>query len=393
MRHWLRWYVVLILLIIAAYLYAEYKRPPVINWTPTLVNTDKIPYGTYILYEQLEGMIGARPRELRMPMYDLVNNRVDSGEVYMLVCTDLNTTGTDEQELLKYVSKGNTVFIATEGISKSLADTLSLEIRPFDVGTDSPHLRLVNPALGSGATYAMRKRTVDGYFRKLDTARAEVLGMNTRNRVNYVRYRFGDGQLLLHTAPLAFSNYFILKDSNSAYVEKALGYLPRKPAHLYWDEFYKSGRGGASTPLRVILTKAPLRAAYFVALASILLYILFQSKRRQRIIPIIEKTRNDSVDFVETVSRVYYNQANHGNIAHKKLQYLLDFFRSRYGLQTQALDEQFEHRLSQKSGYPPDKVRVLVSVINQVRQQDQLTPEELMQFSRLIDDFKKQVNS
>jgi hypothetical protein len=393
MKNWLRWYVVLILLIVAAYLYAEYKRPPVINWTPTLVNTDKIPYGTYILYEQLQDMLGVRPKELRMPMYVLVNNRKESGEVYMLVCPNLATAATDEKELLRYIAQGNTVFIATESISASLADTLKLEIRPFDIGTDSPHLRMVNPALGNLDEYAMRKRSVDGYVRKLDTARAEVLGMNTRNRVNYVRYRFGAGQLLLHTAPLAFSNYFILKDSNSAYVEKALAYIPRRPGTLYWDEYYKIGRGGASTPLRVILTKAPLRAAYFIALASILLYILFQTKRRQRVIPIIEQPRNDSMDFVETVSRVYYNQANHGNIAHKKLQYFLDLVRTRFGLQTQVLDEHFEHRLSQKSGYPPDKMRVLVSVINQVRQQDQLTPGELMQFSRLIDEFQKQVKS
>jgi hypothetical protein len=393
MKNWLRWYVVLILLILAAYLYAEYKRPPVINWTPTLVNQDKIPYGTYILFEQLESMLGKRPEELRMPMYDLVNNREDSGEVYMLICPDLATTGTDEQELLRYISRGNTVFIATESISKSLADTLKVDIRPFDIGTDSPSLRMVNPSLGNDDAYLMRKHTVDGYFRTLDTARAEVLGMNTRNRVNYVRYRFGPGQLLLHTAPLAFSNYFILKDSNSAYVEKALAYIPRQSAKLFWDEFYKSGRGGASTPLRVILTRPALRAAYFIALASILLYVLFQSKRRQRIIPVLEQPRNDSMDFVETVSRVYYNQANHGNIAHKKMQYFLDMIRTRYGLQTQVLDEQFEHRLCQKSGYPADKVRVLVSVINQVRQQEQLTPEELMQFSRLIDEFQKQVKS
>jgi hypothetical protein len=393
MKHWMRWYVVLILVILAAYLYAEYKRPPVINWTPTLANRDKIPYGTFILYETLEDMLGVRPDELRMPMYDLVNNREDSGEIYMLICPDLSTTGTDEKELLRYVERGNTVFIATESISKSLADTLNVEIRPFDIGADSPSLRLVNPGLDSGNAYPMRRHTVDGYLRKLDTARAEVLGMNTHNRVNYVRYRFGNGQLLLHTAPLAFSNYFILADGNSAYVERALAYLPREARKLHWDEFYKIGRGGASTPLRVILTKPPLRAAYFIALSAILLYILFQTKRRQRIIPIIERPRNDSMDFVETVSRVYYNQANHQNIAQKKLQYLLDTIRTRYGLQTQVLDEHFEQRLSQKSGYAPDKVRVLVSVINQVRQQDQVTPEELMQFSRLIDEFQKQVKS
>jgi hypothetical protein len=176
-------------------------------------------------------------------------------------------------------------------------------------------------------------------------------------------------------------------------VEKALSYLPRPSEAVYWDEYYKIGRGGADTPLRVILTRPALRTAYFIALAGILLYIFFQTKRRQRIIPVMEQPRNASMDFVETVSRVYYNEGNHLHIAQKKLSYLLDHIRTRYGLQTQHLDGPFEERLSHKSGYPPDKVRVLVSVMIQLRQADQLTAAELMQFSRLIDDFHKQTDT
>jgi hypothetical protein len=314
----------------------------------------------------------------------------------MLVCGSLETNKPDESELIKYIERGNTVMIATDALSKSLADTLKLELRPFDFSMDdkdSVRLRMVNPHLGDTAWYAMKKSTVDGYFHRLDTARAEVLGVNSRGRVNFVRYKIGRGHLLIHAAPLVFSNYFILMDNNSEYVEKLLSYLPGTARTLYWDEYYKSGREGAATPLRVILTRPDLRAAYFIALAGILLYILFQTKRRQRIIPVIERPRNTSMDFVETVSRVYYNQGNHGHIAQKKLGYLLDHIRSRYGLQTQMLDEHFEQRLTHKSGYPPDKVRVLVSVINQVRQAGEMTAAELMQFSRLIDDFHKQTDA
>jgi hypothetical protein len=190
-------------------------------------------------------------------------------------------------------------------------------------------------------------------------------------------------------APLAFSNYFILKDQNAAYLENLFAYLPYKPEALYWDEYYKIGRGGDSTPLRVILTKPPLKAAYFIALFAVLLYVLFQTKRRQRIIPVIERPRNESMDFVETVSRVYFNQGDHRLIARKKLFYLLEHFRSRYSLQTQWLDEAFEARLSQKSGYPKEKVGVLVQAINQVRQEQPMNADELLRFSSLIDEFYK----
>jgi hypothetical protein len=396
MKKWMRGYMLLLLFIVAAYLYAEYKRPPVIDWTPSLSNRDKIPYGTYVLYQSLDDILGIRPEELRKPVYDHVNNREDSGEVYVLVCGSLETNRVDEAELLRYIERGNTVLIATEAISKSLADTLNLELRPFDFGMsedDSVRLKMVNPHFTDSSLYAMKKSTVDGHFHSVDTARAEVLGVNSRGRVNYVRYRIGLGQLLIHAAPLAFTNYFILKDGNSKYVEEAMSYLPRPAEALYWDEYYKIGRGGAATPLRVILTKPALRAAYFFALAGILLYILFQTKRRQRVIPVAVQPRNASMDFVETVSRVYYNQGNHSHLAQKKLAYFLDHIRSRYGLQTQVLDEQFEQRLAHKAGYPPDKVRVLVSVINQVRQAGEMTPGELMQFSRLIDEFHKHTDA
>jgi hypothetical protein len=387
---------VLMVLILAAYLYAEYKRPPVINWTPSLSAREKIPYGTYILYQGLDELFSRQPRELRVPMYDQVNNRKDSGEVYILIAPGIETSATDEAELLRYISAGNHVFIAAENLGKGLKDTLKLELTPFDFDlkdTDSTRIQLVNPVLDGKRWYSMKKNTVDGYYKKFDTSRAVVLGMNSNHKINFLRYRFGKGQLFLHAAPLAFSNYFALRAENSRYIESALSYLPQKPTAVLWDEYYKIGRGGAATPLRVILTKPALKAAYLIALAMMLLYVFFQSKRRQRVIPVIGQPRNATMDFVETVSRVYFNQGNHLQIGQQKLAYLLDDIRSRYGLQTQALDESFEQRLSHKSGYASDKVQVLVSVMNQVRHAEKMSSGELLQFSKLIDEFYKRTET
>ena len=51
---WLRWYTVLLLILIVAYVYAVYKKPVAINWERTLSNKDKIPYGTFVAYESLQ---------------------------------------------------------------------------------------------------------------------------------------------------------------------------------------------------------------------------------------------------------------------------------------------------------------------------------------------------
>lgn len=390
--NWLKGYIVIIILILGAYLYAEYKRPPAIDWSPTLSYMDKIPYGSFILFNQMKELFSHAPEVLRVPVYDHVNNRKDSGELYMLVAGEMATNTTDEAEMFSYISRGNTVFMATENFSKSLQDTLGISMNAgffTDDKMDSVSICLVNPMFGKTVFYSMQKHMVDGYFKKFDTATTTVLGMNSMGQVNFVRFDIGKGHLFLHSAPMAFTNYFVLTDSNSRYIEQALSCLPKNATAIFWDEYYKIGRGGPTTPLRVILTKPALKAAYFLALASIILFLLFQSKRKQRIIPLIEKPRNATMDFVETVSRVYYNQQNHRNIALKKVTYLLDQVRTRYGLQTQYLDEDFEMRLAHKSGVSLLVVQELVRMIDRVRSTETVLSPELMHFNRLIDEFNK----
>ncbi|HVV56366.1 MAG TPA: hypothetical protein VHC47_13620, partial [Mucilaginibacter sp.] len=36
------------------YVVAEYNKPSPLNWSPTLSSTDKIPFGTYILYHEID---------------------------------------------------------------------------------------------------------------------------------------------------------------------------------------------------------------------------------------------------------------------------------------------------------------------------------------------------
>ena len=45
----MRWYTVLIVILLTAYVYAVYKKPVAINWERSLSNKDKIPFGTYII--------------------------------------------------------------------------------------------------------------------------------------------------------------------------------------------------------------------------------------------------------------------------------------------------------------------------------------------------------
>ena len=116
-----------------------------------------------------------------------------------------------------------------------------------------------------------------------------------------------------------------------------------------------------------MLRSAAARWAFWLGLFTIACYILFQLKRRQRVIPIIPPLRNDSVAFVETVGRLYYNKRNHVNLAGKMIQQYLEWVRTHYYLNTNVLNDEFVRSLSAKSGQPIALVQEMVQMITEVR--------------------------
>jgi hypothetical protein len=66
-----RWYLVGILLLFGGYVALEYYRPKPLDWSPTLSSKDKIPYGTYALFDGLPQVLGTDSvASVRAPIYN-----------------------------------------------------------------------------------------------------------------------------------------------------------------------------------------------------------------------------------------------------------------------------------------------------------------------------------
>ncbi|WP_317192353.1 DUF4350 domain-containing protein [Hymenobacter jeongseonensis] len=65
-----RLYLLGITLLFVGYVVLEYNRPKPLDWAPTYANKDKIPYGTYVLYDQLPRLLGTDSiAAVRLPVY------------------------------------------------------------------------------------------------------------------------------------------------------------------------------------------------------------------------------------------------------------------------------------------------------------------------------------
>lgn len=389
----LKTYLVIAFSLLIVYCVIQYNRPRPVDWKPTYLNTDKIPYGTYILYHQLNDIFpGATIHSSRQAVYNtLAENKYVPGS-YILVAYRVNINQDDYDELINYIKKGNAVFIASFYVSKFLRDTLKLKINSGQTLplTKKTKVSFTNPALNPAQTYTFDRQTGGQYFSKFDTSRAVVLGKNQYNHSNFIRYQFGKGYLYLMPSPDYFINYNLLKPEESNYAAKALSYLPAK-GEIIWDEYASAGAEDAEgSPMRVFLSHPELRWAYFIALFSLLFFVLYEMKRRQRIIPVADPLQNTTVDFVKVVGQLYYQQRNNLNIASKKVTFFLEHIRSRYQLKTNVLDQGLIQDLINKSGTDADLINRIFKYIGFVQTGKKITDQELIQLNYLTEQFYKQ---
>jgi hypothetical protein len=215
--------------------------------------------------------------------------------------------------------------------------------------------------------------------------RTTVVARNDYGYPVTIRIAVGKGNLVLNSTPLVFTNIYLLSDHNHEFAAGTLSFLP--PEDVTWTEYYHLGRMEASTPLRFILANEPLRWAYYIAIFSILTFMLFELKRRQRIIPVIKPLANSTLDFVRTIGNLYLQSGDHKNIAEKKIQFFMDQLRTKHLLNTMVLDEAFIKALSKKTGKDEQETYDLVKTVNIVRSKEKISAEELMDLNQKMEKF------
>lgn len=394
MKSYRRFLVVMALLFVI-YIILQLTKPDPTDWAVTLSKSDKMPFGSYILYDQLQNLYpSASLNSYREPLYNSLPEEDRGTSAYFIIAPEVAMEEMDIERLLRFAEKGNYVFISGYGISDKLLDTLGLKTAAvFDVGPlDSNAVRLSNPTLKDTQLYTIDKLSVGQYFSEVNNRDSTtVLGVNNRNHPDFVKVTVGDGAFFVHAAPLCFTNYFLLYKNNKDYTEKVLSYIPKHVTNVFWDEYYKLGRGGASTPLRFFLNNTWLRYALWLSIIALLLFVLFNMKRKQRIIPVIAPLRNTTLDFVKTVSGVYFNQKDNAGIAHKKIVYWLEFVRQHFYLSTQQLDNEFIQALEKKSGVNETLIRQIVQYAENI-QEITVNDALLREISDAIDTFYKQAS-
>ncbi|UAB75560.1 DUF4350 domain-containing protein [Mesoflavibacter sp. SCSIO 43206] len=395
MNRTIKIYVGLLILFLGLIAFIELTKERPINWKPTYNERHKIPFGTYIFHEELENVFSDKEfTDVRKTPYEFFDEYYNWEEdEYTITGNFIHIAQYSEmddisaQELLDFVSYGNTVLMSSNYFPKRLKDSLGFNTtNEYDLKGNS-YFTLTNPRFKTDSI-TIDRGINNFHFSKLDKDLTTVLGHQTFDSIafpNFIKVKHYDGQFLLHLQPIAFTNYSLLKKNNKKYTEAVLGYLPED--NIYYNSLNKANTNVSGSKLRFILSQDALRYAWYLGLISLFLFLIFNAKRRQRIVKEIKPHENTTVAFTKTIGNLYYETKDHNNLVEKKITYFLEYLRRVYFLDTQVLDERFTKLLIQKSGKDKEQIQQLVKSIVHLKAKPQCTEADLIHLNKQIEDF------
>lgn len=373
---------------------------------------DKKPFGAFVAYNHAKLLFGDPYIETILDPFDeawIKMTKYDRARpsLYLLVTKNLMVTPAEAAAMLSYVKEGNDLFISADYIDDALLDKLEVQIE-----RDSEFVKEANGIMQQTSVKAVSQADSNtfnyyyypflNHFVGFDPDYTRVLGVNEAGQPDYIVRFIKKGRIYLHAGPRSFSNYFLLKDNNHAYLEKVLSYLRTDLDNIYWDAYYQkktyrrksesdSATGGDDefSSFNVIMKNPSLRAAFWLTLTALILYVLFNIKRKQRVIKEIPPLANNSVVFTETVGRLYLQKKDNKNIAEKMITYFYEYIRNKYFLNTGKVNDELIVSLSGKSGMDINETRELFAMIKNIHAKPDVNDTELLSLNHRIQNFYK----
>lgn len=373
----------------------QYFLPKPLDLNRNYLNKNKSPFGCYAIYNLLNKTYSKTVRVNSQTIYNL-NSRIGENTSFLIINDHLNFNNYDTKYLYALLAKGNTVFLAASDFSGELNDSLHLNTssiyydfsESFDSLIRKPGTEIRFSASNlKRKSYAYPRLANAAYFTNFDSTRFKVLACVEKNKACLIRTQVGQGTLYLMSMPDVFSNYFVAGHPNREVAYTLLSLLQNK--ELVWDEYYKTFNVSKSSPIKFILESDALYAAYLLTLLSLILYMIFEGRRRQRAIPVLNPLQNTTLEFVNVISHVYYNDKNHKNIGREKIRYFYESIRKRFHVNTLELNEELIQEISLLSGIDKKEVERLFMYCKRIETSKEVTEYELLELNRQIELFNK----
>ena len=381
-------YGIILAAVLVLFTFLELGKTEVVSWNKNYDIKQKSPFGLYVFSKEAPALFQNKIEKVNVSPYEYYQQKRGKHNI-LLIQPELDKESW--KKILKQTEEGADVLVFSETLDYlPISDSLDISTYRIDFEETGEKVTLyfTDTKLESDSI------VVDKLPNDLaiDSIRngSQVLGYAASNGVmagaNFIKVKRGKGNFYFHTEPLVLTNYYLLQKENVSYITDLLSYLPDNVPTVWFVK--KDMTGVSQSEMRFILSNPPLKYAWWLFLAGIVLFIFFNAKRRQRIIPIIPPKQNKSVEFVKSIGNLYLNEGDSRDMMAKKAQYFLHRVRMELLIDTQKLDEEFINKLHLKTGKSIEKITEAVDFIKKSQQsQFIISNRDLIKMNRILDEI------
>ncbi len=339
------------------------------KWDLSLKTEDKAPFGTFVFDSLMKHEFGSRYQYVQNTLYEI--HQQDSSSKSIIVLADfLDLSSDDIEEIMYGARKGNKYILAANNFNEDICKKFNFEysnnidVNPFWFSENPEEEKSIIKIYDENNASSLVKievGIVNSYLYEWDTT-AKVL-LENENSPIAVLNTYNKGSVIICSSPYIFTNYFILDKTCWKVTDRLLQDFYSDKI-IFAERYLHDNKNNASI-FKNLLRYDALRYLLYFSLILILVYMIFTAKRKQRIIPIIKQPKNNSLEFIKLIGRLYFLKKNHTDICVKKFLYLKDYLHRTHQINFNEENEQLLYeKISVKTGINVKQIRELFSKMN-----------------------------
>jgi hypothetical protein len=376
-----------------------YRKHYSYDWDQKFKFESKDPKGLYLFFSLLKFNNPQRPiYEINSPnKFDSIL-RNDKNGTFLFIGDTIGLLNQELKLLLKKWNNGSTLFFSCNELGSNITDSI---FRKFEMGF----------IFDESATFQFNGEKSKFYgqyqndtiaiawngIKEFDSKLSQVDALIRQNSLaTLIRMKDGEKTMFFQSNPEPFLNYQLKSKEGFKHANFVINQLPKKnPIYFvsiaqvhfqFQEEVTEEEMDSKQNLLELILNNRILLNTMVLTLLAAILFVVFRSKRRRAIIPIIQKQEGITRTFVETIASIFLNKQNPYSVLQIQRKNFYDTILRCYYIDLQRnKDENTLELLSEKTSYPLEKIKKL---LQELRYENQAIGNDYIQkISKLQQDF------
>lgn len=402
-----------ILAFLALVFVMQYRMPREFNWRESYSPNSKQPFGCKVFDNVLAATLPNGYEVTKKSFYQLKNDSFGKPRTVIAHKYAFSMYDIDVESMLKMAERGDKIVLIGNGFQKEINDTIGISV-VYESLKDLPDFGKISDfrrdtiIVWTGDTARFKPRAILAYPKLMETfliidtvpktVRREYKSLAQHKNVDsyhaVLEFPMGKGSIYLVSASLLFTNYGILDDECRDFVMRVLTQVADRPVVRTTAYLPSTEKEEEPSPLRYFLTQKPLRWAIYLTLLTLIIFMAFTARRRQRIIPLVEEPQNRNREFVGLIATLYEQRRDYRDLVLKKFTYFAEELRreQHIDISDPSEDAQNLSRLAKNTGLETDEIAALIGELRRLQADEQpISRKTMTNYLKRINHIKNQL--